>query len=230
MPSTLPLALGVILAGLAFAWARRPPPRLRALHRASAAVVAAFAAAHLLGHLASLAGVAAHQAVLEALRTVYRQPLAEALLLSAVLFQVGSGFALLWRGRVWRRGALARVQAVSGAYLGLFLLNHVAAVFVARAQGLDTNWYFAAAGLHVPLLPWFFAPYYFLAVLALGAHVGCALYRRLPPPKGARVLAGAVLGALALAACLVGLLAGWLGDLEIPARYTTPLQAWVGRS
>ncbi|MFY3383553.1 hypothetical protein [Paracidovorax sp. MALMAid1276] len=187
----------------------RHRPALRSLHRASAMLLAVFIAAHVLGHLAGVAGAAAHQVVLEALRGIYRQPVVEAVLLGCVVFQGGSGLTLLWRGRRQRQGGVAWLQAVSGAYLALFLLIHVAAVLAARQQGVDTNLQFAAAGLHTPPQQWFFAPYYFLAVFALCAHVGCALYWNLRDGQRAPALAMALAVGVLLAGTLVAMLAGF---------------------
>ncbi|MFN4119034.1 hypothetical protein [Acidovorax sp.] len=196
----------------------RSSPALRSLHRASAMVLALFITAHVLGHLAGVASAAAHQAVLEALRGIYRQPVVEGVLLACVVFQGGSGLTLLWRGWRQRRGAVAWLQAASGAYLALFLLIHVTAVLVARQNGVDTNLQFAAAGLRTPPQHWFFGPYYFLAVLALCTHAGCALYWNLPYRCRATVLAGAMVLGTLLAATLVAMLAGGLeGVALLPA-------------
>ncbi|WP_342721165.1 hypothetical protein [Acidovorax sp. FHTAMBA] len=215
MNETTQLALGATAIGLAGTWVWRQRPALRTLHRASAMALALFLGAHVLGHLAGLAGAAAHQAVLEALRSIYRQPVVEGLLLAGVLFQAGSGLALLWRGWRQRKGVVAWAQALSGAYLSLFLMIHVAAVLAARQQGVDTNLQFAAAGMHTPPWQWFFGPYYFLAVLALCTHVGCALYWNLSRSQGAPALAAALLVGLVLAAILVVMLAGGLQGLAI---------------
>lgn len=215
MNETTQLALGATAIGLAGTWVWRQRPALRTLHRASAMALALFLGAHVLGHLAGLAGAAAHQAVLEALRSIYRQPVVEGLLLAGVLFQAGSGLALLWRGWRQRKGVVAWAQALSGAYLSLFLMIHVAAVLAARQQGVDTNLQFAAAGMHTPPWQWFFGPYYFLAVLALCTHVGCALYWNLPRSQGYPALAAALVVGLVLAATLVVMLAGGLQGLAI---------------
>jgi len=196
---------------------------LRALHRSSAFVVAAFAGIHLANHLASLAGVPAHIAFMEVARRLYRQPVVESLLLLCVAFQLSSGLSLFVRG--WRRwrGGVAWLQALSGAVLALFLLVHVAAVLYGRSVlHLDTNFYFAAAGLHVPPNQYFFGPYYFLAFLALFTHLGCAAYWRVQAKSattraiavGAPMLVGTWVSAL-----LVLSLAGALQPVEVPAQY-----------
>ncbi len=87
---------------------------------------------------------------------------------------------------------------------------------------LDTNFYFAAAGFHVPPNQFLFAPYYFFAVLALFTHLGCAAYWRLQAASrvakglavGVPMLVGGVLSLL-----LVLSLAGMLQPVDVPAKY-----------
>lgn len=212
--------LGGGIVGLAGAWGGHRGLALRALHRGSALVLGGFVLAHLAGHVVGVvSGLAMHQAVLDALRAIYRQPVLEGLLLGCALFQGGSGLVLLWRGRGQRSGRVAWLQALSGGYLAFFLLVHVGVVIWGRTEGLDTNFYFAAAGLHVPPWPWFFAPYYFLAVLAFWGHVGCAVYWNVP----VRYRTGALCGMLAIGMVMAGVLVVWLAGgvvtVEIPARY-----------
>lgn len=193
---------------------------LRALHRASACVVGAFAAVHLVNHLVGLAGIDRHVAFMQAARLVYRQPVLEALLLACVAFQAASGLWLVAAGWRARRGRVARLQAGSGAYLAFFLVVHVGAVLFGRAVlGLDTRFHFAAAGLHVPPFQWFFAPYYGLAVFALFAHLGCAAWWRWErrPRKAATLLALALGTGALIAVALVLLLAGRIHAFEVGA-------------
>jgi len=146
-------------------------------HLASALIIAAFLMAHMGNHVAGLAGQNQHMAYMAAARGLYRNALIEPLLLMLLAWQIGSG--LLMVARTWgsRRGGVAWLQALSGIYLALFLLIHVGAVMYGRAVlGLDTDFRFAAAGFHVAPWQWVFAPYYFLAVASLFAHVGCAAY------------------------------------------------------
>lgn len=196
---------------------------LRRLHASSAALLGGYAAAHVANHLAGLAGIDAHVAVMRALRTVYRAPAVEAVLLAAAAFQAGSGLAMVARGWRGRRGVVAWVQAGSGAYLALFLSFHLGAVLAGRAAlHLDTNFYFAAAGLHAPAFRYFFAPYYFLAVLALFTHAGCALHWRVPEHRPrARLLAVAIPAAIGsvVALLLVLMLGGRLYPVVIPPAY-----------
>jgi succinate dehydrogenase/fumarate reductase cytochrome b subunit len=186
----------------------------RRLHRAAGAVLAVFVAVHIANHLAALAGVDAHVHFMERARLVYRQPVVEAVLLLCAALQAASGLAMLWTGRHRRKTLVAWLQAGSGAYIALFLAIHVGAVLAARVVGgLDTNFYFAAAGLHVWPFVLFFAPYYFLAVAALFVHIGCALRR-------GRVVVAWLSGAGIVAATLiVATLMGQIVPVAIPARY-----------
>lgn len=207
---------------------------LRRVHRGCATVVALYALVHLANHLAALGGVARHTAFLEAVRSVTRVPALEALLLACVTVQAGSGLVLLLRRRAVRtpRPPLARLQAWSGAYLAFFLLVHVGAVLGARfVSGLDTNFHFAAAGLHVRLAWLFFVPYYGLAVAALGVHLGAALAlawpRRVEAAMRLRAAAaggviGAVVGGLVLAA-----LGGLLYPVRPPPAYLDYVRAFL---
>lgn len=186
----------------------------RRLHRAAAGVLAVFLAVHIANHLAALGGVDVHVQFMERARRVYRQPVVETVLLLGVVLQALSGLRMVWTGRHRRRGALARLQAVSGAYLALFLVIHVTAVLAGRAiGGLDTNFYFAAAGLHVWPFVLFFAPYYFLAVAALFVHVGCALRR------GPALVAWMSGAGIVVAALIVAVLMGAMVPVAIPATY-----------
>jgi succinate dehydrogenase/fumarate reductase cytochrome b subunit len=186
----------------------------RRLHRAVGAVLAVFVAVHVANHLAALAGVEAHIRFMDAARRGYRQPVVEAMLLLCVVLQAASGLRMLWAGRQRRRGMLAWLQAGSGAYVALFLAIHVGAVLAGRiAGGLDTNFYFAAAGLHVWPFVLFFVPYYFAAVAALFVHLGCALRR------GRAVVAGFSAVGVVVAGLIVATLMGKIVPVEIPARY-----------
>ncbi len=195
------------------------------LHRTGGMVLALYALMHLGNHLVALQGGPAHQQAMEGLRLFYRYPLVEPLLLLLVLAQVLSG---AWGAqRVLRQcGALhpvARVQALSGLVLGSFVLIHVSAVLVGRVVlQLDTNFYFAAAGLHVPPYGWFFAPYYFAGVAALGVHLGCAAYWALHARgRGVRWGVPVALGTLGVlvGGMLVLLMAGGLVPVQVPALY-----------
>lgn len=193
-----------------------PRNRLRALHRLSAAAIGAFIALHLANHLAVLGGQDAHVAIMDALRPLYRQPLIEAALLAALVWQIGSGAVMVIRGWRDRRGIVGWAQALSGLYLAAFLVIHVSAVLAGRAQGLDTDFSFAAAGIHAGYA-WFFVPYYALAVIAVSVHVACAAYWLLP--RWPLVAKGIALAGLIAAAVIVAGLAGLLFPVDIAPEY-----------
>lgn len=196
---------------------------LRETHRLSALIVAAYACIHITNHLAGLGGAERHIEFMHMARRVYRQPAVEAVLLASVAVQICSGLALVIRDWQQRRGLLSWLQASCGIYLMFFLFNHVAAVLYGRnTLHLDTNFYYAAAGLHAPPLQYYFVPYYFLAIVALFTHAGCALCRRFESrSRATRVLAMALPASVG---CLISLLVVWslsggLYPVNIPPEY-----------
>lgn len=125
----------------------------------------------------------------------------------------------------WREtaGWVARLQAISGLYVAVFTANHVIAVLAGRwALGLDTDFRFAGAGMHVPPFQWFFIPYYWLGVVAIFSHVGCALHWSLFERNIAfarTVLWTFIVAGAALGTAIVAALAGALYPVNIPAPY-----------
>lgn len=143
-------------------------------HRLNAAVLGLFLVLHLGNHLALLAGIEAHRALQSLLRPLYRPAPVETLLIALFALQIGLGLALARRRGIGRGWALA--QTASGLYLALFLVQHVPAILLARAQTppVDTDALFAASVLQ-GLQGLYFAPYYALAVAALATHLAAAL-------------------------------------------------------
>lgn len=192
-------------------------------HLISALIIGAFLATHMGNHLAGLAGQNFHMAYMTAARGFYRNVLIEPLLLLLLAWQIGSGLLMVARTWTARRGGVAWLQALSGIYLALFLLIHVGAVMYGRGMlGLDTDFRFAAAGFHAPPWQWFFAPYYFLAVVCLFAHAGCAVYWNLGGAwtryRG-RALATFIAIGLAAGLMIDLALAGKLYPVDIPPAY-----------
>lgn len=210
---------------------------LRSVHRYSALVVATYAVMHITNHLLGFAGTDIHLEVMAALRHVYRFRPFEFLLLAAVGIQVATGLWMFFAGLRARRGAVAWVQALSGLTLSGFLALHLTAIFYGRLQlHLDTNIFYAAAGMQLPGPRTFFGPYYFAGVLALFVHAGCALYR-LRLRKAARTGAGtqtvsarkwiglwSLAGGL-VASAIVLLLAGAITPVDVPAVYLETFKA-----
>jgi succinate dehydrogenase/fumarate reductase cytochrome b subunit len=187
---------------------------LRRAHRGSAMLIGIFITLHLANHLAAMGGQEQHITVMDGLRILYRNIVVETLILLAFLWQAGSGMAMVIAGRHDRRGIVAWAQAGSGIYLAIFLCIHVGALLTARTQGIDTNFNFAAAGIHAGASA-FFVPYYFLSVAAIGTHVACAVYWS-GHKRVAIVFAGA--GAVA-GALIIALLSGLIVPVTIPPPY-----------
>jgi succinate dehydrogenase/fumarate reductase cytochrome b subunit len=196
---------------------------LRIIHKCSALVIVAFAFLHITNHLVSLISIQSHIAFMDLARKIYRQPIVEGLLLLCVAFQATSGLWLVIRGWKQRRGFVAWLQAISGGYLACFLVVHVGAVLYGRTiLQLDTNFYFAAVGLHVPPNQLFFVPYYFLAVVALFTHLACAAYWSLQgmSAKLRRLAVGLSVQTGTLVSLLIVLsLAGQLRPVDVPSKY-----------
>lgn len=158
-------------------------------------------------------------------RPLYRNAIVEPLMLALFTLQIVSGMVLVVRGWRDRQGGVALLQAGSGIYLAAFIVFHSIAVLAGRfAFGLDTDFRFAAAGFHVPAWPWFFWPYYTLAVFALFTHIGCAIFWY-TVDRNIRV-ARYILGTILVIGAFLGLLiasslAGRLYAVDIPARYKT---------
>jgi hypothetical protein len=154
---------------------------LRTAHGLSAtAIIIMFLAPHIANHLTAIWSTDLHKAVMEVLRTVYRQSAVQSVLVGLLLFQIVGGITLL-RRRIGIAGdTLASLQTAAGAYLAAFIASHLTAVFILGRQVLhvDTNWDFAV-GAPAGLMgdPWNvrLLPHYSLAVFLLFAHVGCGL-------------------------------------------------------
>ena len=197
---------------------------LHAIHRLAAGAIGLYALFHLANHLVALGGVERHVAFMQGVRQIVRIPAIEALLLLCVAIQFGSGLYFVARRWGQRRARFDRLQALSGLYLAFFLLVHVASVLYGRVVlALDTNFYFAAAGLHIGPYPAFFVPYYGLAVVALVTHVACAFRYlaagRLRPVTRDRIVHASVVGAAVLASLIVATFSGAFYPITIPLEY-----------
>ncbi len=150
---------------------------LHKLHRISALIIGTYALFHVINHLMALSSVFLHIEFMEWYRQFYRVLPIEILLLTCVAYQAASGIYFIksrWRQR---SGFFDKAQALSGGYIAFFLVVHVSAVLFGRTElNLDTNFYYAAAGMHIASYHFFFFPYYFLAVVAIFTHVGCAIH------------------------------------------------------
>ncbi|UGQ46906.1 hypothetical protein [Massilia endophytica] len=190
----------------------------RLLHALSGSLLASFIVFHLFNHALAALDVGWSLAVMDRLRLVYRWPPVEGLLLACVLFQLASGPALA-------QGRRRSVAKLSGFYLLVFLAIHVSAVMWGRwGMRLDTNFYFAAAGLHVWPFAAFFYPYYFLAVVAVALHLGSALSRRRGASARTRILWCSGLAGVLLSGVILAAMAGIGNNMPIPDNYLRTYQ------
>ncbi|WP_205503998.1 hypothetical protein [Rufibacter psychrotolerans] len=183
-----------------------------------------FVGLHLFNHLYSVAGAAQHIEVMKGLRLFYRNPLVEAVLLLAVLVQIGSGINLFQKNRKAAVGRFDRLHLWTGLYLAVFFVIHVGAVLVGRTVlHLDTNFYYGVAGLNTFPLNLFFIPYYGLATVSFFGHTAAIHNKKMkravlgcsPQSQALAILA---LGVMVTAFMFYGLTNRFRG-VEIPAEY-----------
>lgn len=197
---------------------------LRRVHGWLAAILVVFLLLHFATHLSGVAGIETYNAVQAMTRRIYRAPLVEPLLIAAILAQMAIGARLLWV--LWRRGPRGSwqwAQLLSGAGVLFFLAQHLPAFFVARfGFGQDTTFYWPASVMRDALAV-YFTPYYFVGVLSLFVHLGCAV-RMILMRKGSRTAAWVAGWGLGLAGAVTGLaivlmLLGAFYPVELPAEW-----------
>lgn len=196
----------------------------RRLHYVAGLTIAVFVSLHLVNHLASLYGPERHIALMQTLRSVYRHPVIETLLLGAVLVQLVSGLRLYWATRHTATTFFGRLHRWTGLYLAVFFVIHLSAVLTGRyVLHLDTNFHFGVAGLNTFPFNLFFVPYYGLAILSFFGHVSAIHHKKmshdvanLSPAAQARVILW--LGVVVTVLIFYGLTNGFRG-VAIPATY-----------
>ena len=147
--------------------------KTKSLHRISGIIIAIFAAAHLFNHAMAWYGIDNHREIMEALRKIYRQPVVETGLLLCFGFQVYSGIKQAMTLRKAPHLSLNdRLQMYAGLAFAFFIVQHIGAVVGQRLYfGTNTDFYFAARVVLEAPFKYYFVPYYFLGILALGIHV-----------------------------------------------------------
>lgn len=145
---------------------------MKRIHGIGGLTISIFIGLHLFNHLYSLMGANAHIELMNNLRMIYRNRIAETILLLAILIQIFSGVKLFLKKRKTVTDIFERLQIVSGLYLAFFLVIHVGVVLTGRyLLELDTNFYFGVAGLNTFPINLFFIPYYGLAILSFFGHI-----------------------------------------------------------
>ncbi len=199
--------------------------RIKQIHLWTGAIVAGFLVLHFGSHLTAWGGIALHTQGLALVRSVYRVPVVEALLIAALLLQILLGLCLvIGRIRSGGLGGWGVLQALSGVLLAMFILAHTGASLSARfAYGLDTNFYWPAGTLVTSPMNQYFYFHYTVPICALFAHLGCALRF-----NGRKRLALCALAAGPVAAAVIVLpFSGALYPIELPASHAAYLDAVI---
>jgi len=145
---------------------RRDWTRLRKIHL------------HLGNHLTALWTVQAQHDAMTFLRGWYRSAWVQPIILVLFGTMIVTGILLVIRYTATTADKFRTFQTASGAYFAAFIASHTLAVFVGRAENVDTNWDFAAGGpLGLLHQPWRGAliDYYALSVFLIVVHVALGL-------------------------------------------------------
>lgn len=205
----------------------------RKLHRWNAVFLALFIILHMGTHVSGLWGIETYNATQKTLRLIYRNPVAEPLLLLASVVQIGLGATLLIRSvRRGLRGIWAWVQVISGGLFLWFFIEHLVALVLARwIDGLDTNFYWPASVMSGAPFIWYFTPYYFLGVTSLFVHIGCAvrlqIIRSGYSEMAAKVFWLITLAGVVLAILINSMLLGVFYDIQMPDEWIEYLRQFV---
>jgi hypothetical protein len=153
--------------------------RLGIAHGISASLILAlFVAPHLVNHTAGLLSGATHIEFMKQARQLYRAPIVEPLLLILIGFQIVSGTLLVRRRLRSQSDFFGSLQTLTGAYVGIYFLAHLTAVFGARYAGTDTNWNWLTNNDHSMLANLSnlrLIAHYWFGPIALLTHLGCGL-------------------------------------------------------
>lgn len=193
-------------------------------HYFSGVVISIFVGLHLFNHLYSIIGADAHIEMMNDLRVIYRNIIAEIILLFAVLIQISSGIKLFLKKRKNTINFFDKLQVWTGLYLAFFLLIHLSAVLSGRLiLNLDTNFYFGVAGLNTFPLNLFFIPYYGLAIISFFGHISAVHSKKMKtkllgiePNKQSYIIL--IIGIILTFAIFYGLTNEFNG-VEIPVEY-----------
>jgi len=199
---------------------------LRKLHFSLAIFLLLFIISHLAVHFSALWGPEVHLMMLESVRPMYQNRIVEPILLTGLLGQVILGIKLALKSRSGEAAdKWAKLQIVSGIYLGFFIIMHSTAAVTTRLFfDVDTNFWWAAGTLYNDILKWGFMPYYFFAVTALFVHLASALHFRWPKRKFPTFLA---VGGAVYAALIVATFAGVFYPIPLPAGYVELFDGYV---
>jgi hypothetical protein len=153
--------------------------RLALAHGVSAlAILLLFVGPHIGNHLAGFWSGSVHTEIMNAARRVYRDDIVQPILLALIGFQILSGTVLVRRRMRMPSDIFGTVQTMCGAYIGVYLLAHMTAVFAARYADVDTNWSWLTRpndSFLVSLFRLRLIAHYWVGPIAIVAHVACGL-------------------------------------------------------
>jgi hypothetical protein len=181
--------------------------RLGAFHGISAAVILLlFVLPHIVNHLVGFWSGAAHIELMKAVRYVYRDDIVQPLLLALFGFQIVSGTALLRRRLTIPNDFLGTLQTMCGAYIGVYFLAHMTAVFAARYNGTDTDWNWLTnkdTTMLVSLSNLRLIAHYWVGPIAIITHLACGLRMVLLQREASPALAGRLVPAFMMLGIVV---------------------------
>jgi hypothetical protein len=153
--------------------------RLGAAHGVSAlTILLLFVGPHIGNHLAGFWSGSIHITIMNVLRRVYRDDIVQPILLALIGFQILSGTVLVRRRMRMPSDVFGTIQTMCGAYIGVYLLAHMTAVFAARYAHVDTNWSWLTRpndSLLFSLFKLRLIAHYWVGPIALAAHIACGL-------------------------------------------------------
>jgi hypothetical protein len=153
--------------------------RLAVAHGVSAlAILLLFVGPHIGNHLAGFWSGSVHTEIMNAARRVYRGDIVQPILLTLIGFQIASGIVLVQSKMRMPSDTFGTVQAMCGAYIGVYFLAHMTAVFAARYADVDTNWAWLTRpnnSMLGSLSNLRLIAHYWVGPIAVVAHVACGL-------------------------------------------------------
>lgn len=148
------------------------------IHCFSGLIISIFVALHLFNHTISIVGAEQHIELMSRLRVFYRNIFIESILLIGIIFQIIFRLKYFFKQKNAVASGFEKLHLWTGLYLTFFLLIHVSAVMIGRFFfNLDTNFYFAVAGINTFPFSLFFIPYYGLAIFSFFSHLATAEYK-----------------------------------------------------
>jgi hypothetical protein len=153
--------------------------RLATYHGISAVLILLlFVLPHIVNHVVGFWSGTAHIELMKIVRYFYRDDIVQAVLLALIGFQILSGSALVRRRLTIPNDFLGTLQTMCGAYIGVYFLAHMTAVFAARYAGTDTNWNWLTNNdttMLVSLSSLRLIAHYWVGPIAIITHLACGL-------------------------------------------------------